>query len=167
MHHSAMLFLSLILLACGSGSPKTEGEIAALEAKLAEQPNQEVLTQLQDLYQQMANNTRGEERLDYLWKSGETARAAKNFVLAESVFTELSENQENPDLASKALFLHAFMCDEDLKEYDRASVLYRKFLEKYPDSDFADDAQFLLENLGKTDEEMLEILNKSRSEEVQ
>ncbi len=167
MHRFALLLFILVLLACSSGSPKLEGDIAALETKLAEQPSQEVLIQLQELYQEMANNSRGEERLEYLWKSGETARAAKNFALAESVFIELSENQENLDLASKALFLHAFMCDEDLKEYDKASVLYRKFLEKYPDSDFADDAQFLLENLGKTDEEMLEILNRSRSEEVQ
>jgi outer membrane protein assembly factor BamD (BamD/ComL family) len=142
-------------------------EIASLEAKLAEQPNQQTLQELLVLYQDMAANTKGEKRLDYLWKAGETARASRDFQTAESIFKELYEKNEGTDLAAKALFLHAFMCDEDQKDYEKARGLYESFLAAYPDSDFSDDAQFLLDNLGKTDEEMLELLSKSKPESQQ
>jgi TolA-binding protein len=34
-------------------------------------------------------------------------------------------------------------------------VAYEAFLKKYPNDDFADDAQFLLKNLGKSPEEII------------
>ena len=167
-----MIKLSLIILvscliACHAKSPQTLEEIASLEAKLAEQPSQQILQELLALYQDMATETKGEERLQYLWKAGETARASRDFKTAEKIFMELYEQNKDTDLAPKALFLHAFMCDEDLKDQEKARGLYQNFLASYPDSDFSDDAQFLLDNLGKTDEEMLELLSKSRPDSEQ
>jgi len=161
MHRFYLIITLILTIGCAGTTKQVEEEIAGLEAKLAEEPNDEILGQLLGLYKEMASMTKGESHFDYLWKAGETARAAKEFDTAESIFMELYSQDENPDLATKALFLHAFMCDEDLKEYDKAKELYKRFLEKYPDSDFSDDAQFLLENIGKSDEEMLELLHKS------
>ncbi|MBK8504489.1 MAG: tetratricopeptide repeat protein [Saprospiraceae bacterium] len=162
MHKLCFIILISCLIACNSESAKTLQEIANLEAKLAEQPSQQILQELLALYQDMASKTRDEKRLDFLWKAGETARAARDFQTAESIFKELYENNKGTDLAAKSLFLHAFMCDEDMKDHDKARELYQSFLTSYPDSDFNDDAQFLLDNLGKTDEEMLELLSKSK-----
>ena len=50
----------------------------------------------------------------------------------------------------------AFTLDNDLQRHEEAKELYESFLEKYPDDDFADDTQFLLQNLGKTDEEIIQ-----------
>jgi tetratricopeptide (TPR) repeat protein len=161
------MILVSCLIACDSESTKTIEEIASLEAKLAEQPSQQVLQELLALYQDMAGRTKGEKRLDYLWKAGETARASRDFQTAESIFKELYENNKDTDLAAKSMFLHAFMCDEDLKDYEKARGIYQNFLTSYPDSDFNDDAQFLLDNLGKSDEEMLELLSKSKPESEQ
>lgn len=157
-------FIILLLFACSGSTARTEEEIARLETELTRQPSEEVLVQLLDLYKEMAGKTTGAEHMDYLWKAGETARAARDFPTAETIFLELYSQDTDPDLAAKALFLHAFMCDEDLKQFDRAKTLYEQFIKKFPDSDFTDDAQFLLENLGKTDEEMLELLNRSDGE---
>ena len=167
MHKLCLIISVSCLLACNSESTKTLEEIASLEAKLAEQPSQQILQELLVLYQGMATKSNDGQRLDYLWKAGETARAARDFQTAESIFKELYEKNKGTDLAAKSLFLHAFMCDEDLKDYDKARGLYQDFLTAYPDSDFSDDAQFLLDNLGKTDEEMLELLSKSRPESEQ
>ncbi len=166
MQKLALLILILGFIGCKSNLAKTSEEIKALESKLAEQPSQEILAELLELYQKMAASTTGEEHLDYLWKAGETARASKNFVVAERIFKDLYENHSQSDLASKALFLHAFMSDEDQKDFDKARLLYQEFLEKYPESDFSDDAQFLLDNLGKSDEEILELLSKSNPDNV-
>lgn len=160
-----VLLIVPLLLNCGSTSKEAEAEITALEATLAQEPSQEILLKLLSLYQQQVGETSGEERLQYLWKTGETARAVKSYPLAEKTFEEIYKKFPEHDLASKAMFLHAFMCDEDLQQFDKAKALYASFLEKYPDSDFNDDAQFLLANIGKSDEEMLEMLSKQAQEE--
>ncbi|MCB0687004.1 MAG: tetratricopeptide repeat protein [Saprospiraceae bacterium] len=160
--------LSLMILfsiGCSNSTEKVRNEIATLETQLSDQPTEEILHQLLDKYKEMASKTSGEEHLDYLWKAGETARAAKEFDAAESMFMELYSQKESPEIAAKALFLYAFMCDEDLKEYEKAKELYARFLQNYPNSDFADDAQFLLDNLGKSDEEMLEMLSNTPQDE--
>jgi tetratricopeptide (TPR) repeat protein len=162
MNKVLIVSILFLLVACKTSSPKATEEIATLEAKLTEQPSQEILKQLLVLYQQMVSKTEGDESLEYLWKAGETARAVQDFTAAEKIFQDIYNNHADSELASKAMFLHAFMCDEDLKQYDRAKELYQTFIDKYPNSDFFDDAQFLLENIGKSDEEMLELLSKSR-----
>ena len=164
MYKVLLPFLLAQIVACNSPSTNTIDKIADLEASLAEAPSQETLQQLLGLYQQMAEDTEGEEQIDYLWKSGETARAVRDFATAEKIFRDIYENHPESEFASKAMFLHAFMCDEDLERLDQAKILYEMFMSKYPDSDFADDAQFLLTNLGKSDEEMLELLSRSQEE---
>jgi tetratricopeptide (TPR) repeat protein len=68
--------------------------------------------------------------------------------------------------APQALFMRAFIYDNDLEQYETAGRLYQEFIEKHPDDDFADDAEVLLENLGKSPEEMMQSLEE-RAKEVQ
>jgi TolA-binding protein len=147
-------------MACTS-TDNIKEEIQTLETQLATSPNEETLRSLFGLYKEMASKTKEQtEKVNYLWKSGETARAVRAFGEAEEVLREIYETYPETEEAPKALFLHAFMLDEDLKQYDKAKSLYEAFLQKYPESDFTDDAQFLLKHLGKTDEEMLEFLRQ-------
>ncbi len=152
--------LSFVVIAGCRGKVDHTTEINNLETALQSSPNPEVLEKLVTLYLEMADATQGDEKLEYMWKAGEAARSARNFEVAEQSFKFLYENHPDSPQASKALFLHAFMTDEDLEAFDKAKVLYQSFIDKYPDSDFNDDAQFLLKNLGKSDEEMLEMLSK-------
>lgn len=157
----AIILYSLIgFIACTSTDSLKE-EIQTLENQLATSPDEETLRLLFDLYKEIASKTKDQkEKVNFLWKSGETARAIRAFDAAERVLQDIYETYPETEEAPKALFLHAFMLDEDLKQYDKAKGLYQSFLEKYPNSDFIDDAQFLLEHLGKTDEEMLEFLRQ-------
>jgi len=157
--HYVFLLSAFFLCSCGATVDHTS-EISQLEASLQKEPNQETLEQLVKLYLEMSAAKEGEEKLEYTWKAGEAARSARNFTVAETSFKMLYEQYPDSPEASKALFLHAFMSDEDLKAYDKARSLYQTFIEKYPNSDFNDDARFLLENLGKSDAEMLEMLSK-------
>ena len=93
---------------------------------------------------------------EYLLKGGETARAIRNFNKALSIYDNVLTNFPDHPKAAQALFLKAFTLDNDLNKSDEARPLYTSFLEKYPDNDFADDTQFLLNNLGKSDEEIIE-----------
>ncbi len=93
---------------------------------------------------------------DYLHKAGETARAIRAFPRAIGIYDRIYAKYPKFEKAPQALFLKAFTYDNDLKDYAKARALYTEFLEKFPNDDFADDTQFLLKNLGKSDEEIIQ-----------
>lgn len=101
---------------------------------------------------------------EFLHKAGETARSIRAFTKALEFYEWIGEKYPDYDKAPQALFLRAFTLDNDLKRIDEARTLYELFLEKYPNDDFADDTQFLLENLGKDDEEIINSFNTEGGE---
>jgi outer membrane protein assembly factor BamD (BamD/ComL family) len=54
---------------------------------------------------------------------------------------------EYPDM-DKVCFLIGFTYSEELKDYPKASIFFKELLEKYPDSDLSDDAEWMLEKHG-------------------
>ena len=92
---------------------------------------------------------------EFLHKAGETARSIRAYTKALEFYEWIGEKYPDYDKAPQALFLRAFTLDNDLGRIDEARALYEEFLQKYPNDDFADDTQFLLENLGKDDEEII------------
>ena len=57
--------------------------------------------------------------------------------------------------ASVAMFLTAFLYNNELKNLDSAKVFYQRFLATYPKDEMAASAQFELNNLGKSPDEIL------------
>lgn len=100
-----------------------------------------------------------EKSPEFLHKAGETARSIRAYSKALEFYEWICEQYPNYEKAPQALFLRAFTLDNDLGKIEEARVLYEEFLEKYPEDDFADDTQFLLENLGKDDEEIINSFN--------
>lgn len=105
-----------------------------------------------------------EKSPDFLHKAGETARSIRAYTKALEYYEWIGEKYPNYEKAPQALFLRAFTLDNDLKRIDEARALYEEFLQKYPNDDFADDTQFLLENLGKDDEEIINSFNTGEQE---
>lgn len=67
-------------------------------------------------------------------------------------YVELYPDGEN---APTAIFLTGFLYNNELHKLDSAAMSYRLFLEKYPTHEMAVSAQFELDNLGKSPEELL------------
>jgi len=99
---------------------------------------------------------------EFLHKAAETARTMRTLPKALSLYDWILEDYNGHEKAPQALFLKAFTYDNNLNDTANARKYYTAFLEKYPNDEFADDTQFLLENLGKSDEEMLEALTKKK-----
>ncbi|MCP3928702.1 MAG: tetratricopeptide repeat protein [Bacteroidetes bacterium] len=99
-----------------------------------------------------------------LHKAGETARSIRSFDTALSLYKQITTHYPEHEKAAQALFLQAFTLDNDLQKLEEARKLYNLFLEKYPEDDFADDTKFLLENLGKSDEEILKNIGVGEEE---
>jgi tetratricopeptide (TPR) repeat protein len=104
---------------------------------------------------------------EYLHKAAETARTLRTVQKSLSIYDWILRKYPDHPRAAQALFLKAFTLDNDLKDFENARKFYLEYIDKYPDNDFTSSAQFLLENLGKSDEELLEVLQNKAKESNQ
>jgi tetratricopeptide (TPR) repeat protein len=96
----------------------------------------------------------------WLHRAAEAARSIKNYNKAIELYQKIYTDYPESERAAQAYFLHGFTLDNDLKKTEEAKTQYEVFLKKFPDNDFADDAQFLLDNLGKSEEELINSFQK-------
>ncbi|MDX1477741.1 MAG: tetratricopeptide repeat protein [Saprospiraceae bacterium] len=101
---------------------------------------------------------------EYLHKAAEMARNLRTIPKALALYDWILQRYPTHPRAPQALFLKAFTYDNNLQDTANAGKYYREFLAKYPDDDFAEDAQFLLDNLGKDDDELLQVLQQKAQE---
>lgn len=110
-------------------------------------------------------NPKGNQAPDLLYKAAETARTVQAFSKALELYDWLIEKYPDFSKIPQAMFLKGFTLDNDLGRLEEAREVYEAFLAKYPQDDFADDAQFLLDNLGKTDEEIINSFGDQQAEQ--
>lgn len=93
-----------------------------------------------------------------LYRSAEVSRSIGDPKQAILTYQQVIERYPTFYKAPEARFMLAFSYDEDMNDLERAKTAYQDFLAKHPNHTFADDAQMLLANLGKSDEEILKEL---------
>ena len=74
----------------------------------------------------------------------------------KEAYAEAIENFQNildyypqGENAPKAMFMIGFIYANNTKDFEQAKKYYEMFIEKYPDHELADDAQYELKNLGQ------------------
>jgi len=162
-------FATMVAIIASCHSPRQESlekinemeSVAFSESGLI---NAEYVDELIQAYQEFANEF-PEDSLapDYLFKAGDVAmhtnRSNKAILVYERIINEYSNYRKAPE----ALFLKGYVYENNLGRLDKAEEIYREFLEKYPDNEFADDAEVSLRYLGKTPEELIEIFQKENA----
>jgi tetratricopeptide (TPR) repeat protein len=99
----------------------------------------------------------------YLFKAGDLSRGLGKFEDAIQYWALLYKEYPEYKRAPDALFLEAFTYENEIKDLPKAKALYEEFLKKYPTHDFAANIPVLLENLGKTPEELIESFKKKNA----
>jgi tetratricopeptide (TPR) repeat protein len=96
----------------------------------------------------------------YLYKASGIYMNSDNPKKALSALNEIIRKYPDFDKLENCYFLRGFIFDDQLKKYDSAKNAYNEYLKKYPNGDFADDSKVLIENLGKSEEEVFEKLEE-------
>ncbi len=104
---------------------------------------------------------------EFLHRAAETARTLRNIPKAIDLYDWIIDKYPTHARASTSLFLKAFTYDNDLKDFEKAGKYYHEFLSKYPNDEFAESAKFLLDNLGKSEEELKQMLEAKSKNNVQ
>ena len=103
---------------------------------------------------------------EYLYKAAEIARTMHTMPKALSIYDWILEDYPNFDKVPTIMFIKGFILEQDFKKTEEARAIYTQFLEKYPQHQMASSAKFLLENLGKSEEEILNKIHQKDSEEI-
>jgi len=173
-----ILFAALLIAlwsSCDSGSGsngKTNKEtlieqISELEQKLhdteAENPklNHVEALEVVKLYKQFADSfPKDETTPKYLFKGGEVSIGLGQYPLAVQFFERINKNYPDYTKAPDCIYLVGFVYDEYLNNEERAKDAYEKVIKEYPDHRFAQDARAAINNLGKSDEELIEMFKE-------
>lgn len=123
--------------------------------------NQNVASQYVDAAEAYALVNHGDtSSVKYLHNAAQTARTLRSYNRAIDIFDWILEKYPTHPKAPQALFLKAFTYDNEFGDIEKAREYYLAFIENCPEDEFADDAQFLLDNLGKSDDELLRELQE-------
>lgn len=107
----------------------------------------------------------GNERAGYfLYTAAERLRGAGDIygalILYDMVYTSFKDSPYGP----LSVFISGFLSDTSLNDPVTAETFFTEFIKNYPEHHLADDAKFLLENIGKKDEEIIRNLKLTSSD---
>lgn len=92
---------------------------------------------------------------DYLFKAGEIASSVKQGQRAINIYNSICEKYPSYKKIHYCLFLQAFIYETQLNNLEKAKEIYNKVIEKYPNESISNDAKACIQNLGKSDEELI------------
>lgn len=156
---SVFVFISLVF-ACQSPKEKLLNQISELENS----DSAFSIGQITDLYWAYASFVDkypdDEHAPEFLFKAAQRSNILNKAGEGIAFFEKLITNYPNSKFCEQALFSIAFSYENNLNDFVNARKFYDQFLQKYPNSELAEDAKLSIENLGKSDEEFLESINK-------
>ncbi len=162
---------SILVLACSSEdtAAKLSEEITALETAIGEDPgnSKDQIISLLGKYEEIAalGSIDEKTKIDYLLRAGEMASLVNQHDKSIGYYEQVLKEHSNHVKAATALFMKGYTLDDKLNKLEEAKAVYEAFLAKYPENDFADDTQFLLDNLGKSEEEIIKQFEQAEQTE--
>lgn len=99
----------------------------------------------------------------YLYKAAEVAKSIKSTQKALTLYDWILDEYPSFEKAATTLFIKGFIIENELGNDELAKSVYDSFLAKYPKHELADDVEFLIDNLGKTDEEIAKLIEDKRA----
>lgn len=165
-----LLIGALFINACSSPKASKLKEITTLEDELFSDESQMInrteADKLIGLYVAYADEFPTDtEAAPYLFKAGDMAMnlnmPRKAIIMFDRILTDYSDYEKTP----QCLFLKGYVFENNLGDLAKAKQIYEEFLEKYPDDEFADDAEVSIRNLGKSPEELIKEFEEKSKEE--
>ncbi len=161
------IFSTFLMVSCNNNSSKessdteiTIEDITKLESELFSAnmttPDVEKALDLADMYVSYAD-LHIDDSLGpiYLFKAADIQMNIGNPKTTIALFNNIINMYPDYENIHTAMFLKGFVYEDQLNDYTNARKCYEEFLEKFPESDFADDAVVSLNNLGKSPEELI------------
>lgn len=171
-----IMSLTILIASCGNN------ENAEQNIKVSEPLRQQYISQIKDLEKELYKSTEINNATanlaikayddfviifptdslapHYLFKAGEIATATKKYKQALERYQNITKKYPDYKYFRESLYLQAFLLDNFLNDDAGAKVIYEEIIAKYPATNYARDSKAAIDNLGKTDEQLIEEFKK-------
>jgi len=166
------ILAGVILIACSNPQQEAAEQIIVLEdALFSEEGNMGNLDKAIELINQYISYAdqfpEDSTSAEYLFKAADIGMNINKGELAIDLYNRIIQTYPSFRKAPECLFLKAYVYENNLGQLNKARVFYQEFIDKYPDNDFADDAEISIQNLGKSPEELIrEFEEKMKAQEA-
>ncbi|MGB1018769.1 MAG: tetratricopeptide repeat protein [Chitinophagales bacterium] len=168
---SIVFFISMLfLISCESSSTENKVSEQDIESIIADLKTvntldkEKINTFITSVDNFVVSNPKSEKAPNYLELKAKYITALGKHNEAIKVYDNIYQNYENYKNYSDALFMKAFIYENNLNNKAEAELHYQKYLNEFPNGVFAKDAQFSLDNMNKTPEELMEMFKKMNEE---
>jgi outer membrane protein assembly factor BamD (BamD/ComL family) len=156
------IFASCFILACSSPKEKALEQIKTLEANDTIFSPQ-AIEQVKKAYLDFAAKYPDDEIApEFIFKAAQRCNVIAQHQQALELFQSIIDKYPQSRVSEEALFLQAYIYENSLQNLSKAKEVYNAFITKYPTSELAEDAKMAIQNLGKSPEQVLEDLIRSR-----
>jgi len=152
------LFLSIILFSCTDDKTNLIKQIDAVTADMKQEefPSKENMEKVIALYDEYTLTfPEDEKNYDFLELKAKYQAANGEYEDAINTYSHILERYPENEKNAGALFMQAFIYENQLNDKETAKEIYTDFLAKYPNHELASSAQFSLDNLFLSDEEII------------
>lgn len=167
---SIALAFAGIIASCAQPDKSAEYEqkLAALDQEIMS-PSGEIkdlgkareFIQISEVYAATLASAQPEKYAAVLAKAAGLAVSINEGEKALALYQAVADKAPQTAKAPMALFMTGFVCENLLKDNNKAKTAYETFLQRYPnDPDYSDDAQNCLKLLGKSPEEIFQQFEK-------
>jgi len=164
MHQLKKIFILItglaILSGCGPSKEKMTKKIQELEKQIYSNNTgpvdtvkcNEIIQLYVDYDKKHSSDTAAAE---YLYRAASLAMNTGKAGKSIEIINQLIEKHPDFKKISSCYFLKGFVYDYHLKDINNARTAYQEFIKRFPNNELVDDAQVSLNNLGKTDEQII------------
>jgi len=158
-----LLIIAAFIAACSPGNPKAEIEAqeAALQKIMSDQANsspgaiKEGFNNLIAAYENYLSDDKNTLDADGYFKVAELYESVGQYNKTIQMLETLRTKHADSERSADALFKIGFIYHNNLNDLTKAEDTYRKFINKYPEHHFRDDAEMEIANLGVSPEEII------------
>ncbi len=170
------LGLSLFTLQCTSDNTQTNTQEAPTQLSLEDQiikTNKVLLDNnkkmipanakqfVQLTHEFLKTGKDDKKAIRYGTQGAQVATNIQDYKEAISIYDDLATRfADQPKIVANALFAKAFLLENNIKDIDSAKKIYQKILKDYPNQEISKTIPAALNNLGKSEAELLEMLKK-------
>ncbi|MCB9305610.1 MAG: tetratricopeptide repeat protein [Lewinellaceae bacterium] len=147
--------------------PWIDSTLAQLESEMGgvvvkNKAKAEEFVLVSESYATLVQASNPDQYVDLTLRAAGLAKSIGDPNKAFQLYYNVGEKMQQHPKAPTALFMMAYVYENDLKDLDKAKAAYETFLERYPnDPDYADDAQNALKFLGMPAEDILKEIAKN------
>ncbi|HNW90905.1 MAG TPA: hypothetical protein PKN48_14695 [Bacteroidales bacterium] len=155
----SFIIIGLVFIGCSQSKDKMVKEITEMEKPFFSNSPVSDTVKINDmvaLYKKFAD-TYSKDSLApvYLYRAASLQMNRQKNEDAIALLDIIIKDHNSFIKLPETYFLKAFIYDNNIKNLTKAREAYTVFLQKFPESDLADDAQISINNLGKTPEQII------------